>query len=281
MRALQVLLLTGFVIAACLFYVLQLITQTPGRVVISNLTSQMPSGSTPLRLGYCKSVLKPKLYKTSVPLPAGLSYSRSSADLTQPFQMAGVDSSTGAWLWTESYAQGGYKLDIELAHAIGLIVSDSLYDFGAGKALFSCYISLMKKQPFAYAFDGSPTAAKYTNNNVHTLNLAQEFSLPPVKWVLCLEVGEHIPAKYEDIFVSNLARHTTHGLIVSWDSSENGKLDDCGGHGHVNCKSESWVISKMYNNGLLFNFQLTQKLRQSVGQYIWYKENILVFIREV
>jgi tryptophanyl-tRNA synthetase len=35
-------------------------------------------------------------------------------------------------------------------------------------------------------------------------------------WVTCFEVGEHIPPKYERIFVENLVRHAKEGIIISW-----------------------------------------------------------------
>ena len=34
--------------------------------------------------------------------------------------------------------------------------------------------------------------------------------------VMSLEVGEHIPADYEAIFLDNLARHAKEGVLLSW-----------------------------------------------------------------
>ena len=35
-------------------------------------------------------------------------------------------------------------------------------------------------------------------------------------WVTCFEVGEHIPVRFERIFLENLIRHAREGIIISW-----------------------------------------------------------------
>ena len=35
-------------------------------------------------------------------------------------------------------------------------------------------------------------------------------------WVLSLEVGEHVPSRYEDMYLRNLHAHNCKGIILSW-----------------------------------------------------------------
>lgn len=242
--------------------------------------------------GYCLMILRPKLYHTKTRLSSAIVEQMQAAKAQasfhetvsgsrnkKPFQMASV-TSTGSWQWTEDFkGPGGYKIDLELADAVAQMVSGTVYDFGAGKGLYSCYINISRKQKVATAFDGSKNAEDITQGNVHHLDLSTKHSLKPVDWVLCLEVGEHIPAMYEGIFLHNLVSHARTGIILSWDQPENGKSDACGGHGHVNCRSEAYVITQLHQLGFDFSFQRSSELRQSVGRYMWYKENILVFFR--
>ena len=59
-------------------------------------------------------------------------------------------------------------------------------------------------------------------------------------FVVCLEVGEHIPPKYEKVFLSNLARLSKDYLLISWCPPTGGK-----GHGHFNELPEGLVIEKI------------------------------------
>ena len=61
--------------------------------------------------------------------------------------------------------------------------------------------------------------------------------------MICLEVAEHIPAKFEDIFLSNLVRHAKHGLILSW------AVPGQPGHYHVNNKPLALVVQSLKKLG--------------------------------
>lgn len=267
-------------------------SQSPSRSPISSALSRGNLSLASPKEAYCVMILRPKFYGTKTRLSSAvtgrLQYGRRQASSQEtvpgsknvkPFKMASV-TSTGSWEWTEDFrGPGGYKIDLELADAVSQLVSGTVYDFGAGKGLYSCYINLSHKRNVATAFDGSKNAEDITQGNVHYLDLSTEHSLKPVDWVLCLEVGEHIPPMYEDIFLRNLVRHARIGIILSWDQPEDGKPDSCGGHGHVNCRSEAYVTSQLHQLGFQLSFQKSVELRQSVGRYMWYKDNILVFFR--
>ena len=70
------------------------------------------------------------------------------------------------------------------------------------------------------------------------LDLAIDFDLnKQYDWVLSLEVGEHIPAKYFDTFIKNLCKHSKEGIILSW------AIKDQDGLGHVNCRPNEYIKS--------------------------------------
>jgi len=77
--------------------------------------------------------------------------------------------------------------------------------------------------------------------------------------VNCTEVGEHIPYKYENIFLNNIERFVERYLVLSWaDTWE-------GWHGidrqsHVNPRSKRYVKKKLHFLNLEFNKKLTKDL---------------------
>lgn len=114
---------------------------------------------------------------------------------------------------------------------------------------------------------------KLTNGTVSYLDLTiPQYGLPLYDWVVSLEVVEHIPREYEDIFLSNLVRHAKRGLIFSW-----AKVDQ-GGNGHINERPDDYVEKKMKE--LCFDRDLNQSnYLQQVSQYYWLKNNVYVYFR--
>ena len=62
---------------------------------------------------------------------------------------------------------------------------------------------------------------------------------------MSLEVGEHIPKEYEDIFINNLHNNNNKGIILSW------AILGQGGFGHVNEQNNDYIKSKMSNLGYI------------------------------
>lgn len=104
----------------------------------------------------------------------------------------------------------------------------SLGDFGAGGGQYSAWLNETGLMT-AVAFDGTEQATEISGGVVMEINLIEDLRLwRTFDWVLCLEVGEHIPKQYSGILLRNLRRHARQGLIMSWS-------DDWEGIGHVNC----------------------------------------------
>jgi len=57
------------------------------------------------------------------------------------------------------------------------------------------------------AYDGSPFSEEALEGKVQHLDLTvPQYGLPVYDWVLSLEVAEHIPVKFEAIYLDNLFR---------------------------------------------------------------------------
>ena len=77
-------------------------------------------------------------------------------------------------------------------------------------------------------------------------------------WAISLEVAEHIPNKFESIYLDNIIRHFRNGLIISW--AQIGQP----GVGHVNCKNRDDVICQLKTVGLEYDDNSTRRLCENV-----------------
>ena len=90
---------------------------------------------------------------------------------------------------------------------------------------------------------------------------------------MTLEVAEHIPADFEEIFLDNVIRHARSGIILSW------AVPGQGGYHHVNLRSNDYVIAKM--DSLCFAHDLTNSTRlRQLATFGWFKNNVNVFHRK-
>jgi hypothetical protein len=130
---------------------------------------------------------------------------------------------------------GGFCLDKDKIHVGGndvwckniakefrrLFDKQSVYDFGAGLGWYGKALLAEDKDGYhvgSYkAFDGAENIdIIFPDGFVTHLDLSKPVYLPPKDWVLSLEVGEHIPATFEKVFIENLHRHNKKGIILSW-----------------------------------------------------------------
>ena len=139
------------------------------------------------------------------------------------------DHKTGAWLLDE---KSTYFLDRGLADGLSAFFGrqTSVIELGAGMGCYST--SLLASGVKVHPFDGAPNVAEVTHGLVTTHDLSQPLKRAPADWVLCLEVAEHIPQRYEEAFLTNLDALNCKGLVISWASERYGAPlhgVDCGG----------------------------------------------------
>lgn len=121
-------------------------------------------------------------------------------------------------------------------------------------------------------YDGSPLTPKLTGGLCQVTDFSYPVTIGQFDLVISLEVGEHIPAAYEQVFLDNLARAAERYLILSW-----AKLGQCG-IGHVNCRSNEYVIAEMFARGFKFDIESTEHLRGE-SSLPWFPETLMVFVR--
>eukprot|EP00962_Isochrysis_galbana_P047429 scaffold19388_cov116-Isochrysis_galbana.AAC.3 len=153
---------------------------------------------------------------------------------------------------------------------VSLVGGGSVLEFGAGKG---CYTAAFRRRGVpTRAFDGSRQVAALTHGLVQSSDLTVALSLGPSDWVVCLEVAEHIPRVHEDTFLTNLLSHAREGLVISWSNT-------AGGNGHVNLRSNEWVVTTMRERGFEHDAAAQKQLREAISSIHWYKQTVLVFRR--
>ncbi|CAG5129025.1 unnamed protein product [Candidula unifasciata] len=146
--------------------------------------------------------------------------------------------------------------------------------FGDGPGKYKSHIDSLAEVVSYTAYDGAPHVENVTRGLVKFLDLtAPQYGIPAFDWVISLEVGEHIPAKYEDIYLDNLVRHAKEGIILSWATPGQEGLS------HVNNKPLVDVVAQLNKRGFHINLQAGEPLRQASSFY-WLKNNINVYYRK-
>jgi len=146
---------------------------------------------------------------------------------------------------------------------------NSLVDFGCGMGE---YVKTFQSNGInASGFDGNPNTPQLTNNVCQILDLSvpKQFD-EPFDWVLSLEVGEHLPPQFEDIFIQNLHVNNKYGIVLSW------AVKGQGGHGHFNEQNNDYIKSKICELGYLNDIKSENKLRNS-STLSWFKNTVMVF----
>lgn len=115
------------------------------------------------------------------------------------------------------------------------------------------------------------------DNHKNMLFVRHDLSAPlitnPFDAVTSFEVGEHIPAEFEDIFFKNLIQAEPRILVVSWAKpGQNGK-------GHVNCKPYEYISTRLSSFGYKLDEVTTERL-QSVSKRYWHQNNLMFLSRE-
>lgn len=123
----------------------------------------------------------------------------------------------------------------------------------------------------ATGIDGHPDTWNLTNGHGYTEDLSKPIRFQrKYDWALSLEVGEHIPSEYEDIFLDNIANSCKRGVVMSW------AVEGQGGLGHVNCRNNDWVENKMKERGFWRDVYSEQQLRNA-AKIKWFKNTLMVY----
>jgi 2-polyprenyl-3-methyl-5-hydroxy-6-metoxy-1,4-benzoquinol methylase len=176
----------------------------------------------------------------------------------------------GYWLEKNSHE---HKYDLPLNQELNKILKELNYntivDFGCGPGNYSK--SFIKEGFICDCFDGNPFTPEESDGLCSVLDLSEPFDLgKQYDCVLSLEVGEHIPNQYEEIYISNLIKHSKNLIILSWATIGQG------GHGHVNEHPNEYIENIFLNHNFKRNNELENRLR-NVAQWWWFKNTTMVF----
>ena len=145
----------------------------------------------------------------------------------------------------------------------------TLVDFGCG---LGDYVKKFQENDInAIGFDGNPDTPSLTNNLCKVLDLSVPIVFDqPFDWVMSLEVGEHLPEEFEDIFIGNLHNNNNYGIVLSW------AIKGQGGHGHINEQNNDYIKSKICDLGYINDIESENTLRKDSSMF-WFKNSIMVF----
>ena len=143
-----------------------------------------------------------------------------------------------------------------------------LADYGARTGEYAKYFA--ENGLSVKCFDGNPAVKEISEGRCEQLDLSQRFEMEVFDWVMSIEVGEHIPNKFEDVFLDNLHRHNKHGIVLSW------ALPGQGGRGHVNEQDNDHIKGKMKSLGYR-NDVITEKALRASSTKEYFRNTVMVF----
>ena len=149
----------------------------------------------------------------------------------------------------------------------------TVLDLGCGLGLYARFFH--RAGYHVIAIEGGEITGSEAFYPIFREDLTEPLSWPGVALaernnsVLCLEVGEHIPAIYETVFLDNITRYARR-LVLSW------AIPGQGGFGHVNEQPNEVIKAAIQCRGFNFNDEVTSRLRGAVGDYCWYFRNTLM-----
>lgn len=178
----------------------------------------------------------------------------------------------GAWLIDDPDTTE-HRFDPELCKALRGLVTHyripSVVDLGCGLGHYQR--ALAAETDVCHGFDGNPHTPWLTQGRCGMLDLSVPVQLPRrYHLVLSLEVGEHIPAAFEGIFLDNVTRHSCGWVVLSW------AVEGQGGLGHVNERSNAYVQERMGERDFVLHARNTEALR-AAATLPWFKNTVMVF----
>ena len=145
-----------------------------------------------------------------------------------------------------------------------------LHDFGCG---LGHYLAKIADAGYTNLIGYEGKIAKNSIfTNIIEQNIAFPFDIPNKGNVICLEVGEHIPAEFMGNLLTNLATACAPGkhLVLSW------AVRGQDYPGHVNMLDNHEVIPCVQAKGFEYMVRETMEAKNAVNDYLHFK-NVMVY----
>lgn len=121
-------------------------------------------------------------------------------------------------------------------------------------------------------YDGNPCTSQLTEGLCDVKDFAVPVDFGVFDLVLCLEVGEHISKEYEQVFLDNITKASKKYLLLTWG------LEGQPGWGHVNGRSNEYIISEVKKRGFRYEPKKSQFLRET-AEHWWFKSTIMAYAK--
>jgi len=183
-----------------------------------------------------------------------------------------IDKETGIWDLKTALSRGGHKCDGLLAAGIDFLFSPQVtVDLGCGDGqyckIFDCY-----GWPCVVGYEGTSDIDKIAvYKRIFDMDLSEDLQNQiKFDFVLCLEVGEHIPKERESVFIDNVCSFVDKDLVISW------AVPGQGGRGHFNEQTNEYVIGQFESRGLVHHKETESRLRE-YASFSYFKNTLMVF----
>lgn len=176
---------------------------------------------------------------------------------------------TGIWSQDEAYA---HDFSYGVARYIGKYFEKDkpVFDVGCGRGT---YLQYLEDIGFEYLLgvDGNKLSGMdFDDIFVTDLTKPLPYIGRPSCDVISLEVFEHIPKEYENVFVDNICNSCNGKLVLSV------AIEGQPGLGHVNCRNNDYVIDLFEKRGFKFQKERTEDIRKRVENHCDYFRNTLM-----
>lgn len=144
------------------------------------------------------------------------------------------------------------------------------YDMGCG---LGNYLKDLKEYGYhnLLGFEGNIPKNKVFDK-IEQRDLTVPFQKSKKGHVISLEVGEHIPAEYMNVYLDNICNNCSNYLITSW------AIRGQEGFGHVNCLDNLEIIPHIEKRGFEFLADDTMTVRNiNLDEAPWFKNTLLIF----
>lgn len=174
--------------------------------------------------------------------------------------------------WLDKAETDTHASDPVLKEALVKVFSDvkTIIDIGCGNGEYTKHFIQHKFECSGY--DGCPITPEITNGVCKVQDFSVPVSLGTFDLVLSLEVGEHVPQQYEQIFIDNLTSHSTKYICISWG------VVGQPGIGHVNCRNNDYIIEEMSKRDFEFDKSKSNILRK-YSTFPWFENTVMVFYK--